>query len=101
MKYGMTEKQFEILNHLIIGPLKSKGAEVFIFGSRATGKHHPHSDVDILYKPSSQLALPSNFLSEIKEAIEESQFPFTVALVSDKDLVKSYRDHVMADVKKL
>lgn len=94
MKFGMTDAQYEILKRLVIDPLKSQGAEVFIFGSRATGKNHPHSDVDLLYKMQGQAQISSRVLSDIKEAIEESNFPFTVEIVADQNLAASYRKNV-------
>ncbi len=99
MMFGMNEQQFELLKQLVITPLKESGAQVFIFGSRAEGKHHPYSDVDLLYKCDSPL--PPGLLSNINEAIEESRFPFTVDVVADSDLAESYRKNVESQLKKL
>ena len=99
MIYGMTEQQFHILDELVIQPLKKHGAQVYIFGSRATGSHHPHSDVDLLYRLVAKT--PEGFISSIKEAIEESRFPFAVDLVADDDLAASYRGNVMGTMKQL
>ncbi len=96
MIYGMTDKQYELLKELVINPLKENGAQVFIFGSRVKGAHHPHSDVDLLYKLEPHLQLKSGFLSQLKEAIEESRFPFTVDLVDENNLAESYRENVQA-----
>lgn len=92
MKYGMTEEQFQILESLVIHPLKEQGAQVFIFGSRTSSRFHSHSDVDLLYQIHTML--PSGVLSKIKEDIEESRFPFMVDLVNDIDLAESYRKSV-------
>lgn len=101
MIYGMTPAQFEILDVLVVKPLKLAGADVFIFGSRATGKHHSHSDVDLLYQVPEGTALPPGFISNLSEAIEESKFPFAVELVADTDLAESYRPTVLAQKKRL
>lgn len=92
MNYGINPDQYEILNRIVIEPLKSHGASVYIFGSRATGKHHSHSDVDILYRTKSPL--PPGFISDLKEKMEESRFPFTLDLVNEMDLADSYWDSV-------
>lgn len=92
MRFGMSTEQFEVLDQLVIRPLKAQGATVFIFGSRATGRHHPYSDVDLLYKADSNL--PSGFISSLKEKIEESSFPFAVDLVNSSELAQSYRQSV-------
>lgn len=90
----MTAEQFKLLERIVINPLKQMGCRVYIFGSRATGRNHPHSDVDLLYSGSS--AFKPGFLSEIKEAIDESRFPFIVELVAEEDLVESYRPSMQA-----
>ena len=101
MKYGMTSEQFQLLDTLVIQPLKRQGAEVFIFGSRLAGNHHSHSDVDILFR-ISEFGIPGEFkLSAIKEAIEESRFPFAVDLVAENDLATGYRQQILDSMKKL
>jgi len=99
MIFGMTKEQFEILNQLVIRPLKMYGAEVFVFGSRTTEKFHPHSDVDLLYRMPAGKNLPAAILSEMKESIEESLFPFAVDLVEEKDLAEGYRTSVLSQIK--
>ena len=97
MKFGMSQNQFKLLETLVIRPLKSQGAKVYIFGSRAKGKHHPYSDVDLLYDLSEPL--PPGFLPKIKEDIEESNFPFAVDLVAKSELSKSYEDSVLSQMQ--
>ncbi|NCN41778.1 nucleotidyltransferase domain-containing protein [bacterium] len=99
MKYGMTPSQYKILENLVIQPLKDSGARVFIFGSRVTEAHHPHSDVDLLYKLSDEL--PPSLISDVKENIEESNFPFAVDLVNDSELASSYRESVESQLEEL
>jgi predicted nucleotidyltransferase len=50
MKIGLSEKNFKLVEELALKPLKSVDARGFVFGSRARGKHHPFSDLDILYR---------------------------------------------------
>lgn len=90
MKFGMTEEQFNILEQLVIQPLKKQNARVFIFGSRTSSKHHSHSDVDVLFQLPESSELSSGVLSQIRENIEESRFPFTVDIVNARELAKSY-----------
>lgn len=66
MKFGLSEQQFEILNDILIQLLKKKNAKVYIFGSRARGKHHPFLDVDILFEESSEGLISDAELSKIK-----------------------------------
>jgi predicted nucleotidyltransferase len=95
MKFGMTDEQFNLLERLVIAPLKALGADVFIFGSRVGTSHHHHSDVDILYSMSAGKTVDTVAVSKIREAIEESRFPFKVDLVDEKNLAESYRSNVL------
>lgn len=101
MKYGMSDKQFDILNDLVLKPLKANGAQVFIFGSRLSDAHHPHSDVDLIFRLKPGKSFPAGVLSKIKEDIEESRFPFAVDLVNDENLAESYRDSVRKEMQPL
>lgn len=95
MKFGMTDEQFDLLRRLVVIPLKALGADVFIFGSRVGTSHHHHSDVDILYSVRAGKMVDAVAVSKIREAIEESRFPFKVDLVDEKDLVENYRSNVL------
>lgn len=97
MKWGMTEEQYSLLESLVIQPLKNHGCQVYIFGSRAKGRHHQHSDIDLLFKKENNQPLPAGFLSEIKEKIDESRFPFIVDLVNEEELAESYRESVFSN----
>ncbi len=99
MMHGMTDEQLKILYDLVIKPLKNQGAEVYLFGSRALGTHHPHSDVDLLFRLPGDKNVPLGTISKIKEAIEESRFPFIVDLVDETDLAASYRQNVKSQMK--
>ncbi len=96
MKWGMTPEQFSILNELVIAPLKKYNCTVYIFGSRALGKNHPYSDVDLLFRLAAETSLPAGYLSNIKENIEESRFPFLVDLVNEAELTDSYKESVFS-----
>lgn len=96
MKFGMNEEQYALLDQLVLTPLKKQNCQVYVFGSRVRGTHHPYSDIDLLFKPTDAQPLPAGFLSQIKENIEESRFPFTVDLVNEEELASSYRDSVLS-----
>lgn len=54
-------------------------AELRVFGSRATGKAHRHSDLDLLVVGPQDL--PWQRLMAAEEAFAESDLPFSVDLV--------------------
>ncbi len=55
--------------------------------------------MDLIFK--SEKEVPQILISKIKEDIEESSFPDAVDLVSEKDLVESYRPSVFSQMKLL
>lgn len=92
-KFGFSEKDFLLLDKIVLSKLKLHGAKVFLFGSRAKKQFHPFSDVDLVYSCTN----PINpvVLSEIKEEIEESLFPYAVEIVWEQDLIQSYKDDIL------
>lgn len=98
MMFGLSDKQYAILHDLVIAPLLSKGARVFVFGSRARGDNHPFSDIDILVRESPETPLSLSEIWIIKENIEDSNLVIKVDLVRDQDLVASYRSSVEKDM---
>lgn len=96
MKFGLKDSDFNFLEKNLIVPLKDRGFRVYIFGSRATGKNHPFSDVDILIEGEVSVENDSK-IGAIKELFEESNFPYKIDLVNEKHLAESYRPSVMKD----
>lgn len=97
MKFGLTEEQLEILHSLCITPLKTKKAQVWIFGSRARGEHSSASDIDVLFKSHESQPLSWGEIGQIQSDLEESRLPYKVDLVNIDELAKSYYDGVMAE----
>lgn len=93
MTYGLTEAEFTFLQERLIQPLKKHGAQVYLFGSRATGKHKKFSDIDILFKESTHSIANSEIYRLLSE-IEDSNFPYKIDLVAEKDLAQSYRTNI-------
>lgn len=93
--------EFNILNEVMISPLKKAGANVWIFGSRARGDHKKFSDVDLLYEFPAQAHPPSGLVFSVKADLDESRFPFLVDLVAAQDLAESYKDQILRDRKPL
>lgn len=94
MNFGLTDQEFDFLNKHLIQPLKSVGASVYIFGSRATGKQHKFSDIDLLYIENNSHPVDTKFISKILVFFEESHFPYKIDLVNSSKLAKSYTDRV-------
>jgi predicted nucleotidyltransferase len=90
MNWGLKFEQYQILMNILIKPLIARKAKLFVFGSRARGDHHPFSDIDILYVENSNLQIPKEIISQIKEDLEDSDLSIKVDLVNYNDLAKSY-----------
>ena len=91
---GLTETENKFLHQTLIEPLKQKKAQVFLFGSRATGKYKKFSDLDILYIPSPAEPIPSHLIHSILSEIEESRFFYKIDLVNYNELASSYKINV-------
>ncbi len=91
--FGLTEEQFEIVNSLVIDPLKKVNCKVWVFGSRANNKFQKFSDLDILFESSHELDM--SFLFKIKSNVEDSNLPIKVDIVNIKELAESYREQIL------
>ena len=90
MLFGMSDEHWSIVNSLVVAPLKSVGARVFVFGSRATGVHHTFSDLDMVYVTPLNTELDSDLLARIRGDIEDSDLPIKLDLVSRSEIAPSY-----------
>jgi predicted nucleotidyltransferase len=93
MKFGLNQQTYQQLNTLLLSPIKALGFNIYLFGSRAKGTHHPFSDVDLLLVGDKNNEQETQ-ISIYRESIENSDFPYKVDIVFDTDLAKSYREQV-------
>lgn len=74
---ALTDAQRALLRQLVDAAVP--GARVAIFGSRATGRARPFSDVDLLVLEPQQLTVPQR--CALQDALEASDLPFRVDVV--------------------
>lgn len=75
--------QVEFLRRILWAHLPSN-VRVRVFGSRATGRSlKPHSDLDLLI--DSPVELPLMAIANVREALAESNLPFSVDLLNRSD----------------
>ena len=60
------------------------GAKVYAFGSRATGRARPHSDLDLLVVRDETLSLAER--AALRDRFENSELPFRVDVVEEASL---------------
>ncbi len=94
MKFGLTKEQFQYIQETVLDPLKSNGATVWIFGSRARGDNKKYSDLDIMVESREDI---SAIVGKIQETLENGNFPYKVDMVQNKDFAESYRESFERD----
>jgi len=73
--------------------------QIFIFGSRATGKAEKYSDYDVGILGKKSLSSKSKFL--IEEKLEESDLPYKVEIVDFSLVSPDFKRVALAKIKKL
>ena len=75
------------------------GAQVAIFGSRATGRARPFSDLDLLLIDPPRLTWAQR--ADLRDAFEASTLPFSVDVVEIDGLAEGMRQRVLAEALRL
>lgn len=70
-------------------------ATVWIFGSRATQRARPYSDLDLLVQAATPLSW--NQRAELRDRFEASDLPFRVDVVDAAGLASGFRARVFAE----
>jgi predicted nucleotidyltransferase len=96
--FGLSEDQFNYIQSSVIDPLLKKNAQVFCFGSRARGNFQIYSDLDLLIRVLHQDDDLLLLVCQIREKLEEENFPLKVDIVFEYDLAKSYQQNVMKEM---
>jgi len=71
------------------------GARVSVFGSRATGRARPFSDLDLLLHEPAGLSLAQR--AALRDAFEASTLPFRVDMVVAGELEPGYRERALGE----
>lgn len=92
-RLALSEVQVRTVRGILQGILP--GAEVWVFGSRATGHARPFSDLDLLVsKPASLTWLQR---ADLRDAFESSDLPFKVDVVEASGLSGAMEARVNAE----
>lgn len=76
-----------------------RGARVAIFGSRATGRARPFSDLDLLLIEPPRLTWAQR--ADLRDAFEASTLPFSVDVVELDALAEGMRQRVLTEAMPL
>ena len=90
---ALTEEQLCSVRAIIDSVLP--GAEVWVFGSRATGHARPFSDLDLLLTQPRSLSWLQR--ADLRDAFEASELPFKVDVVEADGLSGGVEARVSAE----
>jgi predicted nucleotidyltransferase len=97
MPFGLSDQDYDLLVRLAIDPLKTNGAKVWVFGSRARGDFRPFSDIDVLFEFQPHHQPPLGLLFNIRDDLEQSNMTLKVDLVDRREIAKSYSEGIEID----
>lgn len=101
MSIALSHDQLQFIYSTVVTPLNKLGAEVYVFGSRATGNHSAFSDLDLLIRSTTNSEELKSILSIINDRLIDSLFPYKVDLVLEQDLAPSYKNTILHQAIKL
>ena len=79
----------------ILGSLLPAGTMAWVFGSRATGRARPYSDLDLAIDAGRPLTLEE--LARLSEAFRDSDLPYRVDLVDWRAIGDNFRKLIAAE----
>jgi uncharacterized protein len=94
---GLTTLQREAVRRIVGECLP--GAQVQVFGSRATGRCRPTWDLDLLVVQPGVIDWDAR--ARLRDAFDASELPFRVDVVAWSDLAAAYRARVRAEAMPL
>ena len=94
---ALSEPQAALVRQLVNSVLP--GARVAVFGSRATGRARPFSDLDLLLCDPPRLSWAQR--ADLHDAFEASALPFSVDVVELDGLAEGMRARVLAEALSL
>lgn len=98
-KIALTSQQTTEVCDILRSVLKQTAlktpVEAWVFGSRATGRERPYSDLDILI--SSPTPLDWRARADLQDAFEASNLPFRVDVVEEARLAPAIAPRVLAE----
>ncbi len=95
----ISENPEKEIKNIIFQFLDPKEYQVFIFGSRVTGKAQKYSDYDVGIR--GKKSLPSKIKVLIEEALEESDLPYKVDIIDFSLVSPNFKKVALSKIKKL
>lgn len=80
---------------LILDRVLGGNSQIWVFGSRATGKARRFSDLDLLMRADGPLSFVQQ--AELEEAFSESDLPFRVDVVDWHRISDEFRERISGE----
>ena len=91
----LTDKQTVEVCDILRSVFANKSVKTWVFGSRATGRARPYSDLDILI--STPTPLDWRTRADLQDAFEASNLPFHVDVVEESRLAPTLAPRVLSE----
>lgn len=92
----MCEKYLDQLKELIMSLVDPDRIMVFLFGSRAGGRHMSRSDVDIGLMCGGKL--PVRLYHQIRNAVDESSIPLDVDIIDFTRVDPRFKEEALKEI---
>lgn len=94
---GLSEAVLQQVKDILTSSLQQKEFQVFIFGSRATGKDRKYSDLDLWIE--AKPTLTENEKSHLLLAFEESDLPIKIDIITPESCLDAYCKRILRERK--
>ena len=81
------------VRELVLRSFAGHAARVWLFGSCAKGDARPRSDIDVAFE--ADVPIPDEILSDLIDALEESDVPYIVQVVDLSTAGDAFRQAVL------
>lgn len=95
----LVDSTYSTILKIISQYLDINNTQIFVFGSRATGKNRPFSDIDIGI--ISSRSLDANTQLNIQDELDESDIPYRVDVVDFSKVDNKFKEIALQNIIKL
>lgn len=99
MQINLEERYLDRIKNIINSIILDDNLEIYVFGSRATGKARQYSDVDIALKLNEKI--DTNKISKINIELENTTIPYEVDVIDLNSISDSFKKCIEKDLIKV